>query len=148
MRGDIVDICTPAGEAARIEFFGYECDSVRALDISTQGAGRALAEFTAYPATETVFEDCSAAITRLIEAGDRRKTAGVPVEHRLAERLRTGDRDGEQTVLSLFAHTTLDKFCGLPVVFEDAKAVYDACVFAYREHAARSKRLKIGRAHV
>ncbi len=141
VRGDIVDICTPAGEAARIEFFGYECDSVRALDISTQGAGRALAEFTAYPATETVFEDCSAAITRLIEAGDRRKTAGVPVEHRLAERLRTGDRDGEQTVLSLFAHTTLDKFCGLPVVFEDAKAVYDACVFAYREHAARSKRL-------
>lgn len=141
VRGDIIDICAPAGEAARIEFFGYECDSVRALDIATQGAGNALSQFTAYPVTETVFEDSSAAVAKLIEAGDRRKTAGVPVEHRLAERLRTGDRDGEQTILPLFAHTTLDRFCGLPIVFEDAKAVYDACVFAYREHAARSKRL-------
>ena len=141
VRGDIIDICAPGGEAARIEFFGYECDSVRALDISTQGAGKAMDEFVAYPVTETIFEDRSAAIVKLIEAGDKRKIAGVPIEHRLAERLRVSDSDGEQTVLPLFAHTTLDKFCGLPIVFEDAKGVYDACVFAYREHAARSKRL-------
>ncbi|MCH5164933.1 MAG: DEAD/DEAH box helicase [Clostridiales bacterium] len=141
VRGDILDVCAPSGEAARIEFFGYECDSIRALDISSQSAGEKLDEFIAYAATETVFADRSSAIAKLIEAGERRKTAGVPVEHRMAERLRVGDRDGEQTVLPLFEHTTLDKFCNLPIIVADAKSVYDGCVFAHREHASRAKRL-------
>ena len=53
VRGDILDVCAPSGEAARIEFFGYECDSVRVLDIASQSAGARIDEFTAYPATET-----------------------------------------------------------------------------------------------
>ncbi|MBD5131174.1 MAG: DEAD/DEAH box helicase [Clostridiales bacterium] len=141
VRGDILDICAPSGEAARIEFFGYECDSVRKLDISSQSAGEKLDGFTAYPATETLFTSRSSAIEKLLVAGEKRKTTGVPVEHRMAERLRSGDSDGEQTVLSLFEHTTLDRFCDLPIVIEDAKTVYDNCVFAYREHASRAKRL-------
>ena len=143
VRGDIIDICAPDGSAARIEFFGYECDSVRSLDITTQTAGDKLDSFTAYPATELVFpqEIKSAAADKLLKAGEKRKTAGIPVEHRLAERLRSGDSDGEQTVLSLFPHTTLDKFCAMPIFIEDAKTVYDNCVFAYREHASRAKRL-------
>ena len=141
VRGDIVDVCAPSGEAARIEFFGYECDSIRKLDINTQSAGDKLTEFTAYPVTEAVFGDKSNAIAALIKAGEARKAVGVPVEHRMAERLRTGDSDGEQTVLSLFEHTTLDRFCGLPIIIEDAKSVYDNCVFAYREHISRAKRL-------
>ncbi|MDE6401893.1 MAG: hypothetical protein K2L54_04690, partial [Clostridiales bacterium] len=141
VRGDILDVCTPSGEAARIEFFGYECDSVRALDVMSQSAGARLDGFTAYPVTETPADERSDAISKLIEAGERRKTASVPIEHRLAERLRAGDADGAQTALSLFPHTTLDKFCGLPIIIADAKTVYDGCVFAYREHASRAKRL-------
>lgn len=141
VRGDIVDVCAPGGEAARIEFFGYECDSVRELDIAAQTAGKRLESFTAYPVSETAYADRSAVIERLLEAGERRNMPGVPIEHRMAERLRTGDSDGEQTVLSLFPHTTLDRFCGLPIFIQDAKAVYDACVFAYREHTSRAKRL-------
>ena len=141
VRGDILDVCAPGGEAARVEFFGFECDSVRELDISSQSAGGKLDAFVAYPATEIISDDKSAAADALLRAGEKRKTAGVPAEHRMAERLMSGDSDGEQTVLSLFAHTTLDKFCDMPVVIEDAKSVYDACVFAYREHASRAKRL-------
>ena len=143
VRGDIVDVCAPDGSAARVEFFGYECDSIRALDIVNQTAGKALDAFTAYPATELTFSDeAKAEISdKLLKAGEKRKSTGIPVEHRLAERLRSGDSDGEQTVLPLFPHTTLDKFCGLPIFIEDAKSVYDNCVFAYREHASRSKRL-------
>ncbi len=141
VRGDILDVCAPSGEAARIEFFGYECDSVRVLDIASQSAGERIDEFTAYPATETPAAERSEAIAKLIDAGERRKTAGVPIEHRLAERLRAGDTDGAQTVLPLFPHTTLDRFCGLPMIIADAKTVYDGCVFAYREHASRAKRL-------
>lgn len=141
VRGDIIDICAPCGEAARIEFFGYDCDGVRALDIGSQSAGEKLDRFVAYPFAENVFADRSDAIAALIEAGEKRNAVGVPIEHRLAERLRSGDCDGEQTVLSLFPHTTLDRFCGLPIVVADAKSVYDACVFAYREHVSRAKRL-------
>lgn len=141
VRGDILDICAPGGEAARIEFFGFECDSIRALDILSQSAGERKDCFTAYPATEIVSGDKSAAANKLFAAGEKRKTPGVPVEHRMAERLASGDSDGEQTVLSLFEHTTLDKFCDMPIIIEDAKAVYDGCVFAYREHASRAKRL-------
>ena len=141
VRGDIIDVCSPAGEAARIEFFGYECDSIRKLDISTQSAGKPLDSFTAYAATELVYADRSDAVKRLVKSGEKRKSAGIPVEHRLAERLTHGDGDGELTVLSLFPHTTLDKFCGMPIVIEEAKTVYDNCIFAYREHAARSARL-------
>ncbi len=143
VRGDIVDICAPDGTAARIEFFGYECDSVRTLDIANQTAGGALESFTAYPATELAFsvEQKNAAADVLLKAGEKRKSAGIPVEHRLAERLRAGDSDGEQTVLPLFPHTTLDKFCNMPIFIEDAKTVYDNCIFAYREHASRAKRL-------
>lgn len=141
VRGDIVDICAPGGEAARIEFFGYDCDGIRALDITTQSAGEKLDSFTAYPATEALFSDKSDAIQKLIDAGEKRKCAGIPVEHRMAERLRAGDCDGEQTVMSLFPHVTLDEFCGMPVFVADAKPVYDACVFAYREHVSRAARL-------
>lgn len=145
VRGDIIDICAPCGEAARIEFFGYECDSIRTLDISTQSGGEKLDRFVAYPATETVVCDRSDAIEKLIEAGERRKgVAGIPIEHRMAERLRVSDGapvDGEQTLVSLFPHTTLDRFCDLPIIIEDAKSVYDNCVFAYREHISRAKRL-------
>ncbi len=141
LRGDILDICAPGGEAARLEFFGYECDSIRALDLAAQTAGEAESEFTAYPARETAGLDRAAAIERLMKAGALRKSSGLPIEHRLAERLQNGDGDGEQTVLSLFPHTTLDRFCDLPIIIEDAKSVYDACVFSYREHASRSKRL-------
>ncbi|MDE6293541.1 MAG: DEAD/DEAH box helicase, partial [Clostridiales bacterium] len=141
VRGDIVDVCAPCGEAARIEFFGYECDSIRNLDIHTQSAGESIESFTAYPATETVFGDKSAAIEQLIRAGEKRKTAGVPIEHRMAERLTSGDTDGEQTLLSIFPHTTLDKFFGALIIAEDAKTVYDNCNFAYREHTSRAKRL-------
>ncbi len=143
VRGDILDVCAPGGEAARIEFFGYDCESVRALDIAAQTAGKPLDAFTAYPATELVFGDdeMRAAADRLNAAGGKRACSGIPVEHRLAERLASGDSDGEQTVASLFPHSTLSEFCDLPVVVEDAKAVYDNCVFAYREHAARAKRL-------
>jgi len=141
VRGDIIDVCAPSGEAARIEFFGYECDSVRALDTASQSAGDRLDKFVAYPATETLCSDRSGAIEKLIAEGEKRKSSGIPPEHRMAERLRSGDSDGEQTVLSLFEHTTLDKFCGMPIVFEDAKTVYDNCVFAYREHVSRAKRL-------
>ena len=138
VRGDILDVCAPGGEAARIEFFGYDCESVRALDISAQTAGKPLDAFTAYPATELVFGDdeMRAAADRLNAAGGKRACSGIPVEHRLAERLASGDSDGEQTVASLFPHSTLSEFCDLPVVVEDAKAVYDNCVF------------EIGRAHV
>ncbi len=141
VRGDILDICAPCGEAARMEFFGYDCESIRALDISSQSAGEKLDAFTAYPVTETIFSERSDAIAKLFAAGEKRVSAGVPVEHRLAERLRTGDTDGEQTVLSLFPHTTLSEFCGMSVIVADAKSVYDGCVFAYREHASRAKRL-------
>lgn len=141
LRGDILDVCAPVGEAARMEFFGFECDSVRALDIATQSATDKLDIFTAYPATESVEQDKSSAVDALLRAGEKRKSAGVPIEHRMAERLTAGDSDGEQTVLPLFEHTTLDKFCGMPIVIEDAKSVYDGCVFAYREHASRAKRL-------
>ena len=143
VRGDIIDICALGGEAARIEFFGYECESVRALDISAQTAGKSVDGFTAYPVTESAFStsEKSAAYDKLISLGETRKTAGIPVEHRLAERMRKGDGDGEQTVLSLLPHTTLDKFCDMPIIIEDAKAVYDNCVFSYREHIARAKRL-------
>ncbi len=143
VRGDILDVCAPGGEAARIEFFGYDCESVRALDIAAQTAGKPLDAFTAYPATELVFgiDEIRAAADRLNAAGGKRACSGIPVEHRLAERLASGDSDGEQTVASLFPHSTLSEFCDLPVVVEDAKAVYDNCVFAYREHAARAKRL-------
>ncbi len=141
VRGDIVDVCAPDGKAARIEFFGYECDSIRRLDISSQSAGESLTSFTAYPATETVFGDKTAAIEQLLKAGEKRKTAGVPIEHRMAERLTSGDTDGEQTLISLFPHTTVDKFFNGLVIAEDAKAVYDNCIFAYREHASRAKRL-------
>ncbi|MDE7165275.1 MAG: DEAD/DEAH box helicase [Clostridiales bacterium] len=141
VRGDIVDVCAPCGEAARIEFFGYECDSIRKLDIHTQSAGESIPSFTAYPATETVFGDKSAAIEQLLRAGEKRKTAGVPIEHRMAERLTSGDTDGEQTLLSIFPHTTLDRFFGALIIAEDAKTVYDNCNFAYREHASRAKRL-------
>lgn len=144
VRGDILDICAPSGEAARIEFFGYECESVRKLDLTDQSASDALERFIAYPVTETVFGDKEQAIERLIKDGDKRKTSaagGIPVEHRLAERLRAGDIDGEQTVLPYFPHTTLDRFCGMPIIIEDAKSVYDNCVFAYREHVARAARL-------
>ncbi|MDE7464392.1 MAG: DEAD/DEAH box helicase, partial [Clostridiales bacterium] len=141
VRGDILDVCAPGGEAARLEFFGYDCESVRALDITAQSAGEMLSCFTAYPARETAGAGRSDVIAALIKAGEKRKISGIPVEHRLAERLRAGDLDGEQTVLSLFPHTTLDRFCGMPIIIEDAKSVYDACVFAYREHASRSKRL-------
>ncbi len=143
VRGDIIDICTLGGEAARIEFFGYECESIRALDISAQTAGERMETFTAYPATESAFGggDRAAAVEKLLALGETRKSAGIPVEHRLAERLRNGDGDGEQTVLSLFPHTTLDRFCSLPIIIEDAKTVYDNCVFSYREHIARAKRL-------
>lgn len=141
IRGDIVDICAPSGEAARIEFFGYECESVRSLDISTQSASERMDSFAAYPVSEAVFVDKSEAIAKLIAAGEKRRGTGVPVEHRMAERLRVGDGDGEQTVLPLFEHTTLDRFCGMPMIIEDAKSVYDNCIFAYREHTARAKRL-------
>lgn len=141
VRGDIMDICAPNGEAARIEFFGYLCEGVRTLDVNSQSAGSALSSFTAYPATEAVFTDKEEAIKALIKAGDKRKSAGVPVERRMAERLEAGDGDGVQTVLSLFEHTTLDRFCDLPVFIEDARAVYDNCMFAYREHSSRAKRL-------
>lgn len=145
VRGDIIDVCAPCGEAARIEFFGYECDSIRALDIATQSGGERLDGFVAYPATETVVCDRSDAIEKLIAAGEKRKgVAGIPIEHRMAERLRASGGapvDGEQTLISLFPHTTLDRFCALPIIVEDAKSVYDNCVFAYREHAARAKRL-------
>ena len=146
VRGDIIDICAPCGEAARIEFFGYECDSIRELDITTQSGGDKRDRFVAYPATETVAGNRSDAIAKLIAAGEKRKSvAGIPIEHRMAERLRASDGapvDGEQTLISLFPHTTLDAFCaGMPVIVEDAKSVYDNCVFAYREHAARAKRL-------
>ncbi|MCH5155639.1 MAG: DEAD/DEAH box helicase [Clostridiales bacterium] len=141
VRGDIVDVCAPSGEAARIEFFGYECDSIRKLDISSQSAGESMQAFTAYPATETVFGEKSAVIEQLIKAGEKRKTAGVPIEHRMAERLTAGDTDGEQTLLSLFPHTTLDKYFNSLIIAEDAKSVYDNCIFAYREHVSRAKRL-------
>ncbi len=143
VRGDIVDVCAPGGEAARIEFFGYDCESVRALDMATQGAGERLESFAAYPVSETAGADRTEAVAALIEAGGRRKTGanGIPVEHRLAERLDVGDIDGEQSVLSLFPHTTLDEYCAMPMIFEDAKSVYDGCVFGYREHVARAKRL-------
>ena len=141
IRGDILDVCAPGGEAARIEFFGFECDSIRVLDILSQSAGDKIDGFTAYPATESVFADKLAAVDMLIHAGEKRKSAGVPIEHRLAERLNVGDSDGEQTLLSLFPHTTLDKFCDMPMIIEDAKAVYDNCIFAYREHSSRAKRL-------
>lgn len=141
VRGDILDIAVPGGEAARIEFFGFECDGIKKLDISSQSASGALTEFTAYPVTEIPIADKSVAIEKLIKLGEKRTSAGIPIEHRLAERLRSGDSDGEQTVLSLFEHTTLDKYCDLPIIVEDAKAVYDACIFAYREHASRAKRL-------
>ncbi len=142
VRGDIVDICTPDGRAARIEFFGYECERIRTLDIVTQTAGVNISEFAAYPATELVSSDKYAAFDALVKLGEKRKSAsGIPVEHRLAERLKNGDADGEQTVLPLLPHTTLDEFCGMPVIIEEAKTVYDNCMFAYREHAARSKRL-------
>lgn len=141
VRGDIVDVCAPGGEAARIEFFGYDCESIRALDMTAQTAGEKLREFCAYPVSETAFDEKDGAIAKLIEAGEKRRSTGVPVEHRLAERLRSGDTDGEQTVLPLFEHTTLDRFCAMPMIIEDAKSVYDNCVFAYREHTARAKRL-------
>ena len=141
VRGDIVDVCAPCGEAARIEFFGYECDSIRKLDIHSQSAGERIDSFTAYPATETVFGDKTAAIEQLIAAGEKRKTAGVPIEHRMAERLNAGDSEGEQTLLPLFPHTTLDRYFDGLIIVEDAKAVYDSCNFAYREHASRAKRL-------
>ncbi len=141
IRGDIVDVCAPGGEAARMEFFGFECDSVRSLDIESRSAGEKLDSFIAYPASEIVSEDKSVAIDALLRAGEKRKIAGVPIEHRMAERLTVGDRDGEQTVLPLFAHTTLDKFCDMPMIIEDAKSVYDGCVFAFREHSSRAKRL-------
>ncbi len=141
LRGDILDICAPGGEAARLEFFGYDCDSLRALDLSSQTAGDNLCGFTAYPARETAGADYSGVVSALIKAGEKRKCNGVPIEHRVAERLENGDGDGVQTALSLFPHTTLDRFCGLPIIIEDAKSVYDACVFSYREHASRSKRL-------
>ena len=141
VRGDVVDVCAPCGECARIEFFGYECDGIRKLDINTQSAGESMQSFTAYPATETVFGDKSEVIDKLLKAGEKRKAAGVSIEHRMAERLGSGDTDGEQTLLSLFAHTTLDMFWGGRVIIEDAKSVYDNCVFAYREHASRAKRL-------
>ncbi len=141
VRGDIIDVCAPCGEAARIEFFGNDCESVRALDIAAQTAGAHIDAFTAYPVIENVFADKDRAIDALLRYGEQRKIAGIPVEHRLAERLRRGDTDGEQTVASLFPHTTADRFCGMPIVIEDAKTVYDACVFAYREHIARAKRL-------
>ncbi len=143
VRGDILDVCAPGGEAARIEFFGYECDTVRALDVAEQSAGAAIDAFAAYPATEGAFsrERREAAIAALEAAAAKRKCSGLPVEQRLIERMRSGDRDGEQTVLPLFPHTTLDRFCGMPIIIEDAKTVYDNCVFAYREHASRAKRL-------
>lgn len=141
VRGDILDICAPGGEAARIEFFGYECDGIRALDTASQSAHGTLEGFIAYPVTELVCADRSDAVEKLLRSGERRKMSGVPVEHRMAERLRTGDPDGEQTVLSLFPHTTLDKFCGMPIIAEDAKTVYDGCVFSYREHVSRATRL-------
>ena len=147
VRGDILDICAPCGEAARIEFFGYDCDSVRALDIATQSAGEPLAVFEAYPVTECIFErgfDVRSVAATLIKLGEKRKIAGIPVEHRLAERIDAGGAahaDGMQTVLPLFPHTTLDEFCKLPIIIEDAKSVYDACTFAYGEHSARAKRL-------
>lgn len=141
VRGDIVDICTPSGEAVRAEFFGYACDGLRVLDISSQTAGDKIESFTAYPATETPFSDKASAISALISAGERRRCTGVPVEHRLAERLDAGDSDGIATVLSLFPHTTLDRFCDMPIVIENSKTVYDGCTFAYREHRSRAKRL-------
>lgn len=140
VRGDILDVCASGGEAARIEFFGYECERLRALDIAAQTAGGDIDEFIAYPVTETPVLGRDEAIAELFSSGAKRRS-GLPVEHRLAERLRAGDNDGAQTLLSLFPHTTLDEFCGLPMVVEDAKTVYDACVFAYREHASRAKRL-------
>ena len=143
VRGDILDICTIGGEAARIEFFGNECDSVRALDIAAQTAGKKTDRFTAYPACEVVYSDEAKreAVNALIRMGEKRKGNGLPIEHRLAERINSGDRDGDGTVLPLFPHTTLDKFCNLPIIIEDAKSVYDNCIFAYREHIARAKRL-------
>lgn len=144
VRGDILDICAPSGEAARIEFFGYECDGIRRLDIATQSAGDKLDSFTAYSAIETMGADVEKVIAQLMQSGARRKCTGVPIERRIAEKLRAGDRDCEHAVLSLFPHTTLDKFCGLPIIIEDAKCVYDSCVFSYREHASRAKRLADG----
>lgn len=140
VRGDIVDVCAPCGEAARIEFFGYECDSIRRLDIHTQSAGEKLELFTAYPAVETT-GDRSAVAELLLKSGEKRKIAGVPVEHRMAERLMSGDTDGQQTLISLFPHTTVDKYFGSLIIVEDAKSVYDNCIFAYREHSSRAKRL-------
>ncbi len=141
VRGDILDVCTAGGEAARIEFFGSEVERIRALDVNTQTAGGELKEFTAYPASELAGLDATAAAEKLEKAGNARKIAGVPVEHRLKDRLLAGDTDGGATALSLFPHTTLDEYCSLPIIIEDAKSVYDACVFCYREHIARAKRL-------
>lgn len=69
VRGDIVDICTPDGRAARIEFFGYECERIRTLDIVTQTAGVNISEFAAYPATELVSSDKYAAFDALVKLG-------------------------------------------------------------------------------
>lgn len=140
VRGDILDIVAPSGEAARIEFFGYECDSIRSLDISSRTSGDRLSSFVAYPLTEIIGDRAEAA-NELIRLSEKRKGTGVPIERRLAERLLRGDTDGEQTLISLFPHTTLDRFCAKPIIIEDAKSVYDGCVFAYREHSSRANRL-------
>lgn len=141
VRGDILDVCTPSGQAARIEFFGSEVERIRNLDTTTQRADGDLGEFTCYGVNEIVGNDIDELVDKLTRLGNKRRIAGLPVEHKIAESLKMGNYDGADTLLSLVEHTTLDEFCGMPIIIEDAKAVYDACVFAYREHSSRAKRL-------
>lgn len=138
LRGDITDIMLPDGRAARIEFFGYDCESVRELDVSTQAAGDKIERIAAYPITEILFDDKSAQTAALNNKGDERGVVS-PVEHKLSERLNSGaDR---QLALSLFDHVCFNEYCGMPIIIEDCKRVYDNCKFCYSEHASRAKRL-------
>lgn len=153
IRGDILDIVLPDGDAYRIEFFGDEVESVRTLDIAEQSSIGEVETVTAYPATDVFYDEAQAAkaLAKLrAEAATIKKA-----REKTGARTKKDERNGCEILIetiergqtlfpcaqSLFESERAFEFFALPIVVSEAKKCYDGEQFAYREHKSRFQRL-------
>lgn len=146
VRGEIVDVWLPGGESYRIDFFGDTVDEIKHLNVHEMTSSGREKSIAVYPAREVFYsqEEGDAAVRKLEEdvAKLRRKDRSLNFD--VISKFMTSLAANSPDVIAasaLFPHESLNEFCSLPMVFEDAKKCYDSAYFALREHKARFKRL-------
>lgn len=144
VRGGIIDIWLPDGDIVRVDFFGDTVETVKRLNLDLSPK-ESIACIDVYPAREVYYtlEQGQAAIKALTIDRDKISKT-VPSAGKAHDDLIMSIQNGRGNIICsapLFPHVTLNEFCNMPIVIEDAKKCYDNAYFAVREHSARFKRL-------